>query len=60
MFARMDPPDCPLDPSAGQEIAMILEGPHVEYLTEMFLPASTPEDCLNQCAGMTWSKAAII
>ena len=32
----------------------------MEYLTEMFLPASTPEDCLNQCAGMTWSKAAII
>ena len=62
MFARMDPPDySSLDLSfRARDCYDYTEGPHMEYLTEMFLPASTPEDCLNQCAGMTWSKAAII
>ena len=32
----------------------------MEYRTTMFLPAITPQDCLDQCADEEWSTAAVI
>ena len=46
--------------SRARECYEYTEGPQVEYPTTMFLPAITPQDCLDQCADDMWSTAAII
>jgi len=58
---KVEPPDySSLDLAfQARECYEYKQGPHVRYLTEMFLPG-TPQECFSDCAARAWSKATII
>jgi hypothetical protein len=58
---KVEPPDySSLDLAfQARECYEYKQGPHVRYITEMFLPG-TPQECFSDCAARAWSKATII